>query len=60
MLSKINYKWLIGAVICWCVAGAIMFGKSGITFSDPLNEILVCVGFGWVGTLFLVGSINNK
>lgn len=56
MLSKINTKKLIGAIICFVLAGLIMFGKSGITFSDVLNELAVFAGFVWFGIMLLFGS----
>ena len=47
MINKIDYRVLGGAVACFIVAGLIMFGKTGVTFVGPENEmfcfVLACV-----------------
>jgi hypothetical protein len=59
MLKKINFKFLSGAIGCFIVGGLIMFGKTGITFADPLNEmfcfVLACV----MGIFMLAASGKN-
>jgi hypothetical protein len=59
MLKKINFKFLIGAIGCFTVSGLIMFGKTGITFADPLNEMVCFVMACVVGIFMLAASGKN-
>jgi hypothetical protein len=59
MLKKINFKFLIGAIGCFIVSGLIMFGKTGITFADPLNEMVCFVMACVVGIFMLAASGKN-
>lgn len=47
MLKKIDFKFLIGAIGCFTVGGLIMYGKTGVVFAGPENEmfcfVLACV-----------------
>ena len=55
MLNKIDFKFLVGAIACFTVAGLIMFGKTGITFADPLNE-MVCFVLSCVMGIFMLAA----
>ena len=59
MLNKINFKTLIGAIICFIIAVLIMFGKTGITFADPLNEMICFVLVSVAGIFLLAASGKN-
>jgi hypothetical protein len=59
MLKKINFKFLIGAIGCFTVSGLIMFGKTGITFADPLNEMVCFVIANVLGIFLLAASGKN-
>jgi hypothetical protein len=59
MLNKINFKTLAVAIICFIIAGLIMFGKTGITFADPLNEMICFVLVSVAGIFLLAASGKN-
>ena len=59
MLNKINFKTLTVAIICFIIAGLIMFGKTGITFADPLNEMICFVLVSVAGIFLLAASGKN-
>jgi hypothetical protein len=59
MLKKINFKFLSGAIGCFIVGGLIMFGKTGITFADPLNEMFCFVLVSVAGIFLLAASGKN-
>lgn len=55
MLNKIDFRFLVWAIICFVVAGLIIFGKTGVTFAGPLNEIVCFIlTFVW-GVMCLTG-----
>lgn len=58
MLKKIDIKFLLGAIGCFTVGGLIMYGKSGIAFADPLNEIFVFTLACTMG-IFMVAGIKK-
>jgi hypothetical protein len=39
MLKKIDFRFVGCAIVFFIVAGLIMFGKTGIVFADPINEM---------------------
>jgi hypothetical protein len=59
MLNKINFKTLIGAIVCFIIAVLIIFGKTGITFADPLNEMVCFVIANVLGIFLLAASGKN-
>ena len=60
MLKKIDIKFLIGAIGCFTVGGLIMYGKTGVVFAGPENEMFCFVLASVMGIFMLAASGNNK
>jgi hypothetical protein len=59
MLKNINFKFLSGAIGCFTIGGLIMFGKTGIKFSGPENEIFCFMLVSVIGIFMLAASGNR-
>ena len=55
MLNKIDFRFLGGAIGCFTVAGLIMFGKTGVTFVGPENEMF-CFVMTCVMGIFMIAA----
>jgi hypothetical protein len=60
MLKKIDFRFLSAAIGCFTVAGLIMFGKTGVAFANPENEMFCFVLSCVTGIFMLAASGNNK
>jgi len=55
MLKKIDFKFLSGAIGCFIVSGLIMYGKTGIAFAGPDNEMF-CFALACVMGVFMLAA----
>ena len=61
MLVKINFKFLIPALVLIAIVGAMFTGnlQSIIKFADPLNEIFFTLIAALMASMLLIGSFES-